>query len=279
MKPSGPGLFVCQKIFNQFQFHYLWWVCSYFHVSSWFSLGRLHFPKNVSIILGWSFWGACSLLWSFVFVGDLWSLCGQRIPWLRSGQTCLDGSPPSAHEAMRLAGREGGCCGGTPLACHSAIVSCFYGDPEKCFYSFFWKHSQLWNSLLLSLHTVFSQPAVVPSLGPFFKHHFPSLSPCPHQETQDSGWGMQAAAQIMGTVLTVSCLLQTSCSISHQSSFCPSLFPHCEWAFLSVGTSLHFQFLSRGAGTFLFPLFVFSFFHPTWLHGDSSCSFRCLIFC
>ena len=119
----------------------------------------------------------------------------------------------------------------------------------------------------------------IPSLGPRSKQYFSACSPPPQQETQDSGWGMQAAAQIMGTVLTVSCLLQTSCSISHQSSFCPSLFPHCEWAFLSVGTSLHFQFLSRGAGTFLFPLFVFSFFHPTWLHGDSSCSFRCLIFC
>lgn len=89
--------------------------------------------------------------------------------------------------------------------------------------------------------------------------HFPSLSPCPHQETQDSGWGMQAAAQIMGTVLTLSCLSQASCCISHHSCFCPSWFSLCEWAFLSVGTSLHFQFPSRGAGPFLFPLFVFFF--------------------
>ena len=138
------------------------------------------------------------------------------------------GAPPSAHGGMRLAGREGGCRGGTSLARHSAMIPCFCGDPEKCFYSFFQKSQKCSVAssenipscgtpysccFMLSFHSQQLSPPWV---------HFPSLSPCPHQETQDSGWGMQAAAQIMGTILALSCLSQASCCTSHHSCFCPS---------------------------------------------------------
>ena len=35
-------------------------------------------------------------------------------------------------------------------------------------------------------------------------------------------------------------------------------------------------FPTRGTGPFLFPPFLKNLFHPTWLHGDFSCPFRCL---
>lgn len=109
--------------------------------------------------------------------------------------------------------------------------------------------------------------------------HFPSLSPCPHQETQDSGWGMQAAAQIMGTVLTLSCLSQASCCILTIPVSALADFPSVNglfWVWEPLFTSVPLQGCwSLPVSSFCF----FSFFHPIWLHGDSSCSFRCLIFC
>ena len=49
MKPSGPGLFVFEEIFDHsFNFSACNWVVHDFY-SSWFSLGRLNFSKNLSI--------------------------------------------------------------------------------------------------------------------------------------------------------------------------------------------------------------------------------------
>ena len=61
-----------------------------------------------------------------------------------------------------------------------------------------------------------------------------------------------------------------------QCPLCPSWSPCSEGASLSAGTSPLLQLPSpRGAGPFAVPLFFFSFFHPTQVHGDFSGPFRC----
>ena len=71
-----------------------------------------------------------------------------------------------------------------PFACHSAMISSFYGV-----LGFSHKPSWLWSSLLPSLQAIFQQPTGVPFLGPYSKCHLPAPSPPPQQEAQDSGWG------------------------------------------------------------------------------------------
>ena len=85
----------------------------------------------------------------------------------------------------------------------------------------------------------------------------------------------QVVVWIISTLLTLFRLPQTDWFLCSPPAclkfpFCPSLFPHCEEAFLSVGTSPHFQVPTKGDGSYLFPLLFFF----QW-YGDFSYSFRC----
>ena len=156
------------------------------------------------------------------------------------------------------------------------MAPCFDSGP-----GFFQKLSWLWSSLLLSLQAVSPQPTAVPSLGPLSKYYFPAPSTPPHQETHDLGWGVcRAVAWTICAVLTLSCLPQTGCSVPLQSPEGPLLsqlnsllwmgFSEC--GDLSSPSLPHQGCWSLPISSFLF----FSFFHPTQLCGNFSCTFRCL---
>ena len=163
-----------------------------------------------------------------------------------------------------------------PFAGHSTMVLCFCGGPD-----FLHEHCQLWSSSLPSFQAVPSQPTAILSLGLLFKPHVPAPSPCVHQRTLISGWAMQGCGMDhlcrSHSVLPATDWLLSSPPSPRSSPSVPDL-PVGEGASPDVGTSPHLQFPARGAGPVLLPLlFLFpsSFFHPTWLHGDLSCPFRC----
>ena len=95
------------------------------------------------------------------------------------------GAPPSAQRSWWMG--KGVVMAAPPFVHHSAMMPCFYGVP-----GFFCRLSRLWNSLLLSLLAVFSQPTAVPSLGPCSKPHFPAPRPPLQQVTHNSGWNAQS---------------------------------------------------------------------------------------
>ena len=106
---------------------------------------------------------------------------------LWGGQACSNEYPSQCLQRLKKpVGGERSCNGGPTTCAPLNNNTLFYGV-----LGFFRKHSQLWSFLLLSLQTVFSQPASVPSLGLSSKPHFPAPFPPSQQETHDSGWNVQ----------------------------------------------------------------------------------------
>ena len=129
-------------------------------------------------------------LWQWQYSG-LQGQRGWRRPWLQ-GWTSLLRWVPLSVPTKAGAGEWGGgvAMSAPPLVHHSTMAPCFCGG-----LGFFHKLSQLWSSLILSLQAVSSQPTAVPSLGLLSKPCFPAPSLSLHQETHDSGLGVQACGK------------------------------------------------------------------------------------
>ena len=116
--------------------------------------------------------------------------------------------------------------------------------------------------------TVSLQPTAVLSPRLFSKLHGLASSPFAHLQAPYPGWGVQSCGTdlFLGSPLRAPKLL-----------FCwlISLPVSSEWASLDAEPLLYFSF-SPGVQVPSHFLFAFSFFHPTQLHRDLSCPFRCL---
>ena len=135
---------------------------------------------------------------------------------------------------------------------------------------FFWKLSQFWIFLLLSLRLSLHIP------NPGFQHP----APCCPGDTLLRMWHTGQWHRPCVQLLLCPAFHRRIASFSSDPPkvpFCPSWLPHHEWAFLSVGTSPYLQFPTSSAGLLLFPLFfLFFFFHYNWSGEDFSYPFRCL---
>ena len=188
------------------------------------------------------------------------------------------GALPSAQGCRgRHMGREA-VMAALPLAHHSTVVLHFCGSP-----GFSHNHSCLWISSLPSPHAVSSQPTAVLSLGLLYKPHVPAPSPCLHQWTHISGWGMQGCG--IGHLCRSHSVLPTTDRLLNSPPIAPKapllsqlISPPLRGLPQMREPLLSFSSTPRGAGPIPLPLlFLFpsSFFHPTQLCGDLSCPFRC----
>ena len=116
--------------------------------------------------------------------------------------------------------------------------------------------------------TVSLQPTAILSPRLFSKLHGLASSPFAHLQAPYPGWGVQGCGTdlFLGSPLRAPKLL-----------FCwlISLPVSSEWASLDAEPLLCVSF-SPGVQVPSHFLFAFSFFHPTQLHRDLSCPFRCL---
>ena len=135
--------------------------------------------------------------------------------------------------------------------------------------------------MLLSPQAFFSQPTAVPSVGLLFKLHIPAPSPRAHQQTPISGWGTHGCGMNhlcrSHSILPATDQLLGSPPSPQNSPSVPADLPLVR-GFPQMREPPYLQLPTRSVGPILLPLlFLFpsSFFPPTWLHGDLSCSFRC----
>ena len=118
---------------------------------------------------------------------------------------------------------------------------------------FFWKLSQFWIFLLLSLRLSLHIP------NPGFQHP----APCCPGDTLLRMWRTGQWHRPCVQLLLCPAFHRRIASFSSDPPkvpFCPSWLPHHEWAFLSVGASPYLQFPTSSAGLLLFPLFFLFFF-------------------
>ena len=101
-------------------------------------------------------------------------------------ELALTGALPSARGGTGLCMRREAAMAALPFVHHSTMVLCCYGSLH-----FLHKHSWLQSSSLPAPQAVSSHPTAVPSLGLLSKPHIPAPSPCAHQWTPVSGWGVQ----------------------------------------------------------------------------------------
>ena len=115
------------------------------------------------------------------------------IPWtsredtgLRGGRACSAFCPCHCPRRSGWRLEKGTAMVALSPACHSTMAPHILGSPGLLH-----KPSQQWSPSLLLPQAISSLPTAVPSLGPLSKPHFPARNPPPHQETHNSGWGIQ----------------------------------------------------------------------------------------
>ena len=111
--------------------------------------------------------------------GQRWRLTGMCEP-------TPAGTPPSASRGGGQSGGREAVMVALPFTCHSTMALHFHGG-----LGFLQEHSQMWSSSLPSPQAVSTQPTAVLSPGLLSKPYVPASSPRPHQQTHNSGWGMQ----------------------------------------------------------------------------------------